>query len=106
MQALSVCIISILLAAGGGTRGWRGLVPLHSNCEDAKRILGIGDCRSTTVDLEDVTVAVAFSDGTCELGWRVPAGTIMSLDVHPKKTDSIVNNYGPNSPLGSVNLSV
>jgi hypothetical protein len=31
-----------------------------------------------------VTVAVAFSDGTCELGWRVPAGTITNLDVHPK----------------------
>jgi len=83
MQALSVCMISILLAASGA-RGWRGLVPLHSNCEDAKRVLGISDCRSTTVDLEDVTVAVAFSDGTCELGWRVPAGTITSLDVHPK----------------------
>ena len=83
MQTLSVCIIAMLLAAGG-TRGWRGLVPLHSNCEDAKRVLGINDCRSTVVVLEDVTVAVAFSDGTCELGWRVPAGTITSLDIRPK----------------------
>lgn len=83
MQSLSVCIMAILLAASG-TRGWRGLVPLHSNCEDAKRVLGLSDCRSTTVVLEDVTVAIAFSDGTCALGWRVPAGTITSLDVHPK----------------------
>ena len=56
MQTLSVCIIAILLAAGG-TRG----CALHSNCEDAKRVLGINDCRSTVVVLEDVTVAVAFS---------------------------------------------
>ena len=75
--------IAILLAAGGA-RGWRGLVPLHSNCEDAKRVLGLSDCRSATVDLEDVTLSVAFSDGTCELGWRVPAGSITSLDIHPK----------------------
>jgi hypothetical protein len=85
MGIISSWIIAMLIPVSSiQAQGWRGLVPLHSGCEDAKKVLGVGDCRNTTVALEDVTVAITFSDGTCRTGWRVSSGTILTLDVHPK----------------------
>lgn len=68
----------------GNSQGWRGIVPLHSSCQDAQRALGITECEDKSYELEDATVSMTFSDGTCSAGWKVMAGTVLSLDVRPK----------------------
>ena len=65
-------------------QGWRGIVPLHSTCEDVKRVFSTTTCESTLIDLEDASVFITFSDGTCRSEWEVPRGTVISLDVRPK----------------------
>jgi hypothetical protein len=70
-------------------QGWRGVVPLRSSCDDFKRITGVATCQTTTYDLVDEKVAVAFSDGTCETGWRVPEGRVLWVLVHPRSRQKI-----------------
>jgi hypothetical protein len=65
-------------------QGWRGIVPLHSTCEDVKRVFNTTTCESALIDLEDASVFITFSDGTCRSEWEVPRGTVISLDVRPK----------------------
>jgi hypothetical protein len=72
-------------------QGWRGIVPLHSNCEDVKRAIGITECETKTYDLKDAMVSINFADGTCLSGWKVPPGTVLTLDIHPKPSLSVVD---------------
>src|SRR5215204_2373239 len=76
-------IVVILRDAKG--QGWRGIVPLHSTCDDARRILHLTKCEPSTVELEDATIFVNVSAGPCTSDWNVPTGTILTLDVQPKK---------------------
>jgi len=78
-------MIAITFVSTAQGQGWRGIVPLHASCEDVKRILKVGTCEPVTLELEDVKVFVSFSDGTCRSGWNVSIGTVLSLDVTPKK---------------------
>lgn len=85
MNRLFLAFSGLLLLAGNTyAQGWRGIVPLRSNCADVKRITGATICHSTTYDLSDVNVTILFSDGTCATGWRVPTGTVLSIQVYPK----------------------
>src|SRR6266446_3705484 len=65
-------------------RGWRGIIPLHSTCADVKRLLGVTTCDGSTHPLNDETVTIVFSEKPCLDGWNVAAGTVITLDVHPK----------------------
>lgn len=64
---------------------WRRIVPLHSTCEDARRILNLTKCEPSMIELQDVSVFVIFSTGPCTSEWNVPTGTVLTLDVQPKK---------------------
>lgn len=88
MRRMAVIFAALLFGIVGAVKGqgWRGIVPLHSTCEDVKRILNITKCETTTVALEDVTVFINFSDGTCGSEWKVARGTVVALDVRPKET--------------------
>ena len=79
----AILLFGLLGAAKG--QGWRGIVPLHSTCEDAKRVLNITKCEAQTVELDDVTVFVNFSAGACQPEWNVRVGTVLTLDIRPKK---------------------
>jgi hypothetical protein len=80
------CLILVVAAANVSAQGggWRGIVPLHSSCEDVKQILGITECKNRTYDVNDFKVSILFSDGSCTSGWKVSAGTVITLDVHSK----------------------
>lgn len=65
-------------------QGWRGIVPLHSTCEDVKRVFNTTTCESGLIYIEDASVFITFSDGTCRSEWDVPRGTVIALDVRPK----------------------
>jgi hypothetical protein len=79
----SICFVFVVFEVAH-SQGWHGIAPLHSSCEDVQRALGIEKCENKTYDLKDATVSIAFSDGTCLSEWKVPAGTVLSLDIHPK----------------------
>ncbi len=84
MKLIVRCLIVLAAAANVQAQGWRGIIPLHSSCEDVKQKIGIAECRNRTYDTPDSKVSILFSDGTCSSGWNVPAGTVITLDVHPK----------------------
>lgn len=65
-------------------KGWRGIVPLHSTCEDAKRLLHIAKCQTGSYDFKDERAFIWFSEKPCADGWNVPSGTITSIEVYPK----------------------
>jgi hypothetical protein len=61
---------------------WRGIVPLHSTCEDVKRLLGHASCKADSYDLENESVFILFSEKPCDgdsIRWNVPAGTVLSI---------------------------
>lgn len=65
-------------------QGWRGIVPLKSDCETVKRLLGIPQCRTWTYQFSEGNISISFSDGTCETGWKVSAGTVISFSLYTK----------------------
>lgn len=62
---------------------WRGLVPLHSTCEDVKRILNVADCGGS-YDTDEGKVKIDFTSKPCADGWNVPAGTVLRISIYPK----------------------
>jgi hypothetical protein len=70
-------------------QGWRGIVPLKSNCETVKRSLGIAQCRTGTYQFSEGSISISFSDGTCRTGWNVPAGTVISFYLHTKSVQKL-----------------
>lgn len=78
-------MLAITFVADAKAQGWRGIIPLHASCEDVKRILNVATCEPNTIELDDANVFISFSDGPCRSEWNVPVGTVLSLDVTPKK---------------------
>lgn len=92
MKSKSIILLSVLLFTSmvAPHRGWRGIVPLHSTCEDVKKALKVDKCSlpMSEYNLPDFRVVVFFSeDDRCKdaRGWRVPRGTVTSLVVSPAK---------------------
>jgi hypothetical protein len=72
--------------------GWHGLVPLHSSRADVERLLGPPEPGAEAVYVtEGERVSVTYSRGACDYGWRVPAGTVVSLIVRPKVAPKVVD---------------
>ncbi len=70
------------------TKGWRGIVPLHSTRTDVERLLGPGtnECKCAYY-LDDLNVFFNYSPGDCKSGrgaWDVPVDTVVWITVHPK----------------------
>src|SRR5262245_43481504 len=84
MKYLFGLTLLAFLSTTVSAQGWREIVPLHSDCGSAKQILGINDCKDGTYHLLDATVRISFSDGTCQSGWKVASGTVLSLLVSPR----------------------
>lgn len=70
-------------------RGWRGLVPLHSNRADVERVLGIStDSCKCIYKTEDEVILVEYATEQCkssQTAWNVTRGTVLSIKVAPKK---------------------
>lgn len=70
------------------TKGWRGIVPLHSARADVERLLGSSNdpCRchyKTENEFVEVNYASAPCRGSLP-GWNVPADTVLSFTITPK----------------------
>lgn len=81
---LCALLLSGALNAARG-QGWRGIVPLRSTCDDVRRILKISACDPVSVELDDAIVFVTYAAGPCQPEWNVAAGTVLTLDVRPRK---------------------
>jgi hypothetical protein len=83
--SLKICIALLFCLVGRCQgQGWRGIVPLHSTCEDVRGVFKTTTCEPVVIDLKEASVFVSFSDGPCLSEWNVPRGTVISLDVTPK----------------------
>lgn len=76
--------------SGRPTNCWNGLRPLHSTCEDVKRILKVDNCSAppSQYTLPDFRVMVEFENETCDRNpraWRVPSGTVTGIIISPTK---------------------
>lgn len=80
---ISLCLV-LIMSSISYAKGWRGIVPLHSTCDDVKRLLDVTTCEASTYHLKDETVTIGFIEKPCLDGWSVPPGTVITLDVHPK----------------------
>lgn len=83
-------LLLILIPIMSSAKDWRGLRPLHSTCEDVKRVLKVGKCiyPMSEYDLLDFRVTVFFSPDQCcadPNDWRVPPGTVTGFLVSPKR---------------------
>lgn len=69
---------------------WKRISPLQSSRAEVENLLGGGDSVCKCVyDLEEVTVQVTYSEGSCKSGTsggcNVPEGTVLRFNVKPKK---------------------
>jgi hypothetical protein len=88
----AACVFMMLTMSGSlQTKGWRGIVPLHSTCEDAKRLLGIPKCETNSYDFKDERAFIWFSEKACVDGWNVPPGTVTSIEVFPKQKSHLAD---------------
>jgi hypothetical protein len=91
---LSLLVMSIVY---GSTlaQGYRGLVPLKSTCEDAKRILGIASCEPSHqyYQIDGETIQIGFTDSLCQKAfgkfWNVPVGTITYISRQPSSYEPL-----------------
>ena len=86
--AIALAFIILISAGSLQAKEWRGLVPKHSTCEDAKRILGIDKCQTSYYDLKDERIHIFFAESNCDSHptgkWNVPIGTVLEITVYPK----------------------
>jgi hypothetical protein len=85
--AFLITIWILVWSAAVTAKSWRGIVPLHSTCEDVRRLLGHASCKADSYDLENENVFISFTKKHCDgdsVKWNVPAGTVLSIDVNPK----------------------
>ena len=88
---MTLCLARISLA-----KQWRGIVPLHSTCNDVKRLLGVTTCDGS-YELEGENVYIWFSQCPCyekmREEWNVPRGTVTAISVRPKRKMQL-SNFG------------
>lgn len=70
-------------------KGWKGIVPLHSDRADVERLLGApeGECKCF-YDTGSETVRVEYSKAPCvgyPSGWNVAADKVLTLHVRPNQ---------------------
>lgn len=68
------------------------IIPMHSNCSDVKKILGVETCKKSheVYRLADETVEIEYSTKNCQIAygkrWNVSLGTVLSVIRVFKKT--------------------
>src|SRR5882672_1849227 len=72
------------------TRGWHGIVPLHSTRRDVERLLGPSkEGCYCTYRLGDDNIFIQYSEEPCsdprDPGWKVPKETVINISVYPKE---------------------
>jgi outer membrane protein OmpA-like peptidoglycan-associated protein len=102
MNLIAKAALWMLLSSCTGisfAQGYRGIVPLHSTCEDVKRILGVTTCSPANefYEFEAESVRITFSKKLCDIAfrkaWNVQPGTVLVIE-------RILRRHLPISELG------
>src|ERR1044071_4997214 len=96
-QVLFSVVLIIVLSSSGQAQDWRGIVPLRSNCESVKGLLKVDRCTPGTYLIGEDNLSISFSDGSCETGWKVAPGTVLSFYVHTQRKLKFSNQYPDSS---------
>ena len=96
-QLLFSVVLIILITGSGQVQGWQGIVPLRSNCESVKDLLKVNRCTAGTYPIGEDNLSISFSDGSCETGWKVSPGTVISFYVHTRKKLKFTSEYPDSS---------
>ncbi len=84
-KALSLTVITLILAQISAAGDWSGIVPLRSTRAEVERLLGPPGQSSTSVYLtEGERISVTYAERPCDHDWQVPPGTVISFFIHPK----------------------
>lgn len=84
-------LLVVITAIPASAKGWRGITPLRSTCEDVKRTLKVDRCTfpESEYNLPNFRVIIYFSQNqSCDVtprAWRVPPGTVTSIIISPTK---------------------
>ncbi|SRR5712692_6907192 len=86
---LPAVVLLTLVTMHSQSNCWRGITPLHSTCEDVKKILKVDTCTLPISEytLPDFRVMVEFENETCDSeprAWRVPKGTVLAITLSPR----------------------
>lgn len=90
-RAFLLSLLVIVTTIPASAKGWQGIIPLRSTCEDVKRTLKVDKCATpeSEYDLPDLKVIIYFSQNrSCDAdprAWRVPTGTVTSIIITPTK---------------------
>jgi hypothetical protein len=84
-----IVIPSIMAQTEVAPNSWRGLIPLRSNRDQVEKLLGrpkdsIGP--RLIYENESERVDVRYADASCSEAWDVPKDTVISMEVHPRKS--------------------
>ena len=87
MKLVLVTIFVAVSWSAANAKGWRGIVPLHSNRADVERLLGPSshECKCIYNSNGDF-VRVEYATAPCKgdpLGWNVSADIVLSIRVRP-----------------------
>lgn len=74
-MTFSGLLVVLPLFAHSQSKGWRGIVPLHSTRADVIRLLGPPNLDGDLYDLDNKTVHIEYSDGPCEKLRTPPTST-------------------------------
>jgi hypothetical protein len=89
-------VLIMWLSSSSQAQGWRGIVPLRSNCESVKGLLKVDRCTPGTYLVGEDNLSISFSDGSCDTGWKVSPGTVLSFYVHRRRKLRFSTQY-PNA---------
>lgn len=86
---LSTAFLLICVTTSPQPNSWRGITPVHSTCEDVKKILKVDTCSLPISEytIPDFRVKITFANDDCNNSpdaWRVPKGTVLSVVVSPQ----------------------
>lgn len=86
--ALPIVMLWLFTMPQDQPNSWRGLTPLHSTCDDVKKVLGITECSEPRTEYKDSEwrVTIEFAQG-CDKegkGLRLPKGTVAAIIVTPQ----------------------
>ena len=97
IKGYNFILLALILAWGNipaalPSKGWQGIIPLHSTREDVRRLLGTSTLSTVPTydlyDLKDESVFINYSTGKCADGttvWDIPPYTVINVNIAPKQ---------------------
>lgn len=89
MKITFAVMLIVVSCWGVDAKGWKGIVPLHSDRADVEKLLGApsGECKCF-YDTGRETVRVEYSKAQCvgyPSGWNVTADKVLTLHIRPNQ---------------------